>query len=395
MTDFNFNLSQQVYCLSSASNAVGSMRGTEADLQTAMDTALASELPKITGGWQKSWGPRVYKQKAWLPGAAENVWFAAVSESQSTVVVAVSGTAPVSIQDWLDDMDVEKVVNFDAWVAQWPTGIKAPVVDKHPDSTKAAYCARGTAMGVYNILNNVEHTTKTHVWDYLKGLGAGYTVIFTGHSMGGAITPTLALGLSIANMSGSDQTYTMPSAGPTSGNALFVDRYKQIYPATSVPGSTTGYQVLNLDLFNTDDVVPQAWSLDPSQDRNLTRILGDIYSPTLVTSKWAQSLASFLVNYAKQLSTKSAIQYVPIPGQPFTGPSLTGISTLGLLGRSILSNHTTDYWEYIGIDKFVSSFEDKVCEHPRVDKPEASLEGGGEQVVSRVVQDVQQKLVQA
>ncbi|KXJ88156.1 hypothetical protein Micbo1qcDRAFT_214784 [Microdochium bolleyi] len=395
MTDFNFNLSQQVYCLSSASNAVGSMRGTEADLQTAMDTALASELPRITGDWQKSWGPRVYKRDPKLRGAAENVWFAAVSESQKTVVVAVAGTAPVSIQDWLDDMDVKKVVNFDSWIAQWSTGIKEPVIDEKPQNDGAAYIARGTAMGVYNILNNVDQATKTHIWEYLNTLEAGYTVIFTGHSMGGAITPALALGLSLAGMSGSDQTYAMPSAGPTSGNLLFVDKYKKAYPMTSVPGATAGYQVLNLDLYNTDDIVPQAWSLDPSQDRNLTNILGAIYTPAVVTSTWAQGLAGFLVSIAKGLSCNSEIKYVPIPGQKFTGPGLVTISTLSLLGTSILSNHTTDYWAYIGIDKFVSCFEDKVCEHPRVDKPEASLHGEGAEVVSGVMQSVQQKLVQA
>jgi len=42
-------------------NAVGSKRGTEAVLQKAMEAALATKLPQITGDGELSWGPRVYK----------------------------------------------------------------------------------------------------------------------------------------------------------------------------------------------------------------------------------------------------------------------------------------------------------------------------------------------
>lgn len=230
---FNFNTPQQVYCLSSASNAVGSKKGTEADLQQAMDDALSIKLPRITGDWQVSWGPRVYKPDPEESGPVENVWFAAVSEAQKLVVVAVSGTAPPSIKDWLDDLDVESVVDFGDWVTGWSAtakGVPQPTVDKRPNTIKNSYIAHGTATGVYNILSNMEPKTNTHIWEYLLGLSPDYTVIFTGHSMGGAISPTLGLGLATANMIGTKKVYIMPSAGPSPGNTNFVTAYKALFP---------------------------------------------------------------------------------------------------------------------------------------------------------------------
>ncbi len=61
--NFNFDIFQQIYCLSFVAGSVGSMEGSEATLQAKMKQALAKTLPELTGSWTLSWGPRVYKEQ--------------------------------------------------------------------------------------------------------------------------------------------------------------------------------------------------------------------------------------------------------------------------------------------------------------------------------------------
>lgn len=399
---FDFNTSQQVYCLSSASNAVGSKKGTEADLQQAMDGALSSKLPHITGDWQVSWGPRVYKPDPEESGPVENVWFAAVSEAQKLVVVAVSGTAPPSIKDWLDDLDVESVVDFGDWVRSWSAtaeGVPQPKVDKRPNTLRNSYIAHGTATGVYNILSNTDPKTGTHVWEYLLDLSPEYTVIFTGHSMGGAISPTLGLGLATANMIGTKKVYIMPSAGPSPGNKNFVAAYRALFPPIPRGPGVSDYGQLNTDFYNTNDIVPQAWSVVPTDDRNLHRITSDIYTwARLGLDVWVA--ASVLVWTATRRAVDSKVAYQPIPGNAFKSTAEGGgggvpasVKTFAELGDSILRNHTTDYWTYIGVQAFADEFDDKVVQQPGVEPLPATPAVGPQSVVAAagpgmVVQDV-------
>jgi len=402
---FDFNTSQQVYCLSSASNAVGSKKGTQADLQQAMDDALSSKLPQITGDWQVSWGPRVYKPDPEECGPVENVWFAAVSEAQKLVVVAVSGTAPPSIKDWLDDLDVESVVDFGDWVKNWSTssspaeGVPAPTVDAAPNTIKNSYIAHGTSTGVYNILSNTDPKTNTYIWQYLLGLSPDYTVIFTGHSMGGAMSPTLGLGLTTANMIGTKKVYIMPSAGPSPGNTNFVSACRALFPSIPRGPGVPDYGQLNTDFYNTNDIVPQAWSVVPTDDRNLHRITSDIYTwARLSLDVWVT--ASVLVWTATRRSVNSKVVYQPIPGNAFTSTAGGGVpasvKTFEQLGSSILSNHTSDYWTYIGVQAFVDEFDDKVVQQPGVEPlpatpvvgPQTVAAVGAEAGAGVVVQDV-------
>ena len=126
---YDFNLAQQIYALCFASNAIGECTGSESVLQAKLVAALQQELPAISGGWEIAWGPRVY-----LPANADhpqNVWFAAVSETQKTVVVAVAGTAVLSRLDWLNDFDVDKIVDFATWTNSWnlTDGVSKPPVN--------------------------------------------------------------------------------------------------------------------------------------------------------------------------------------------------------------------------------------------------------------------------
>ncbi|KAK0385314.1 hypothetical protein NLU13_7790 [Sarocladium strictum] len=375
---YTYNVWQQIYSLSAASNLVAAKIATEADLQAAMEKALDKKLPTINGDWQVSWGPRVYKPNPEKKGPVENVWFAAVSEEQKLIVVAVAGTAPPSIRDWFDDFDVARVVNFDNWVASWNNnnGVPKPEVDKTPDTLSHAYCANGTATGVYNILSNKAAASDTYLWQYLQGVTPDYTVVFTGHSMGGALSPTLALGLRRANMIGAAgrdvKAYTMPSAGPTPGNAQFVAAYEQAYPFTRGDPAAPDYGAYNGDLFNTNDIVPQAWSVVPTDDRNLGRITGGIYTFARLDGSWKlYATAALLTGLAIRRSGSSKIRYQPIAPNAFTATDSLPkvVDSAAVLATSIVRNHTFSYWNHIAIDGFVTEFNDHVVAQPGVDEP--------------------------
>ncbi|KAK2049599.1 hypothetical protein LZ31DRAFT_627556 [Colletotrichum somersetense] len=292
-----------------------------------------------------------------MKGPVENVWFAAVSEAQKLVVVAVAGTALVSLRDWFDDFDVARVVNFDNWVGQWKNGVPAPTVDKKPNEFAHAYCANGTATGVYNILSNKDPGSDT---------------------MGGVLSPTLALGLRRANMIGNSpdvKSYAMPSAGPTQGNTRFVAAYTAAYPLTPNPDAPDYAKVSNGDLFNTNDIVPQAWSIRPTDDQSLERMTGAIYTfARLNESLKLYVLAAWLVGVAIYRSASSKVFYQPIPPNAFTpADSLPPIIDLALgLAKYIVLNHTYSYWVYIGINGFVTEFNDHVVAQPGVEEPPAA-----------------------
>ncbi|KAJ2988461.1 hypothetical protein NUW58_g3967 [Xylaria curta] len=359
--DFNYNLFQQIYCLSMASNIVGKTEGTEANLQAAMKQALNQKLPILTGSWALSWGPRVYQEQDpdSPKGGPDNAWFAAVDDTQKICVVAIAGTASNSDVDLHQDIDVKDVVNFNAWVDQWSAqGIAKPTVSV-PDpntSSQLPYCSKGTCAGVYNILSNVstESGEGTRIDQYLRDLDSSYTVVFTGHSLGGALAPVSALGLVKKNLIGNKNVKIVPSAGVSPGNDKFAADYAAALPKDTQPGP--GYSVYNVDYYNVFDVVPQAWSISPSDDRNLNNILTEI----LHCSDSLKPTAEFFWGLAFDDSKNSNIRYTPLPGESFTAqPPPTLIDTWGELLNVVSYEHVIAYWEELGITEFMNQFNDK------------------------------------
>ncbi|KAK1993468.1 hypothetical protein LX36DRAFT_714582 [Colletotrichum falcatum] len=196
--------------------------------------------------------------------------------------------------------------------------------------------------------------------------------------MGGALSPALALGLRRADMIGAGgpgvQSYAMPSAGPTPGNGRFAAAYAAGYPLTPNPGAPDYAKASNGDLFNTNDVVPQAWSIRPTDDRSLDRITRAIYTFARLGRNPGLYLAvAWLVGAAIRRSASSRVCYQPIPPNAFTpaGPSATIDSALGL-AKDIVLNHTYSYWVHTGIDGFVTEFNDHVVAQPGVEEPPAA-----------------------
>lgn len=88
------------------------------------------------------------------------------------------------------------------------------------------------------------------------------------------LSPTLALGLRLAKsrlLPNNLEILTFPTAGASPGNIIFAEAYGKAFESRLDQG---GYQVLNDDLFNAYDIVPQVWctNTSASPDRSMHSI---------------------------------------------------------------------------------------------------------------------------
>ncbi len=360
-----FDLPQSVFMLSLSSNALFSRNESPADLQTDINNFLRGYQPTdpttagapgaffqamnqpspnypslAAGDWSAVWGPKVFVET--LDGVpinrgATNMMYVAYSPSLKTCVVAIAGTNP---SGWsagtIEDLEVGPA-NMVAWpttTTLTPPSVpgQAPVISLNwqpspqpmPLAANAADTAppaidQGTAYGL-NVLYTMvcPYTGKTLV-EFLSpanfpgGSQSGQTIVFTGHSLGGALSPSLAMLLypTAANWPSApppanapnphngqwQNVYILATAGPTPGNPAFAKLFYQPIPPvtvsaapapvpTPVPparlalaGVKGNYMAVetgavaaspfnglwplmywNVNYANTNDVVPRAWT---------------------------------------------------------------------------------------------------------------------------------------
>ncbi|PKU23783.1 hypothetical protein CWS72_14945 [Telmatospirillum siberiense] len=244
------------------------------------------------GDWGTVWGPVVFQAKN--NQGATNTMFVAQSPSLKIYVVAIAGTNPAG---WtgatLEDLDVAPA-DMKAWP---PTANLTPTPNQlvwngfssAPSPSTPAIDA-GTADGISNLYTMQDPNSGQTLVQFLNSKSVtqtGQTLVFTGHSLGGALAPTLAMLLypqaaqsptpSDKNApnpeaSGWANVYILASAGPTPGTPGFAGLFftppasQQVGPYTPAPTSaqpcdycdwTFGYW--NMNYANTYDVVPRAW----------------------------------------------------------------------------------------------------------------------------------------
>jgi hypothetical protein len=323
-----YNLPQTVFMLSEGSNYLFSRMLPLAKLQSDISAfigpggtfyqtlnAAGGGYPVLIGGdWDTVWGPVVYQAPGNL--GATNVMYVAHSESQQVYVVAIAGTNPTG---WFALTNEDLKVGPSSMVlwppklsppgAAWPLSWTSP----NPANIESQCCIdQGTSDGL-NILYNMSDPKKGPLSEYLttlfnNGHQQGQTLIFTGHSLGGALSPTLAMLLyPQAAQSGApnqpplppaalksqwSNVYILATAGPSPGTQAFAESFcspaNQIPPASSVapvpvqiqttpPTGLTGpyspvptnapqtfnsaaqFTYWNVIYANVYDVVPRAW----------------------------------------------------------------------------------------------------------------------------------------
>lgn len=347
MSSAGYDCFQQVFGVSLASNAVRHCTGYQSTLQKALQAQIPGLIRTLDPAWRLSWGPVVYKAIDLPNTRPDNAWYVANHPTlefpdgtkHNTYVVAIAGTA--DLYDLLEDFEVRSVISFDQWVS---SGIRSPPVKATTIVPSNAYVAYGTGVASHTIItypappNAVGGPVVHTLYRYLITLPSDATLIFTGHSLGGALSPTVALAFKSENILRVANVLTYPTAGPTPGNDIFVNRFSQAFPQI-ITGPV--YRSWNTDFINTLDIVPKAWCIrkDLKPNQNMYQI------PALYgTIEHGRSEVEALIAVGENNSKQSGVTYLPLNATTFTAtPPPTQPVTADDFFNTALEEHIKAY----------------------------------------------------
>ncbi|BFO67817.1 lipase family protein [Chryseobacterium sp. KCF3-3] len=326
---FGIQLQQQLqYDLSYYFNNVPPVKIMDQKTPSIANPSAVSEL----GNWDLVWGPALIEEKneKGVPtGVADNALYVVKSNAVAfpggptlpTYVVAIAATNPSSLYDWeTEDFSVAEVVN---WTTYNPSNF-APSAYNGTDP----YISKGTATGI-SILLGLESpqsaaSPNTTLQQFLAGLNPDpdTAIIFCGHSLAGALSPTLALYLKEnKDLNAFGVTLVYPTAGPTPGEAAFANLFNSKFPPLP-PGwqqQSGTYQSWNTMHWNNLDVVPHAWPV--SELEKIATIYGQ------ATNNMTPYILQTLQKLAIDDSSKSGASYTRIQNQSLPGQLQTTIKT--------------------------------------------------------------------
>lgn len=270
-----YNPYQTTFTLSLMSNLLTGTHNldnvtTQAGAEEALENLLSGWLTSIVnsqdpdlqaclGGWKPVWGPSVYvdpkdmtSTATGVIASATNVMFCA--QNGSNYVVAIAGTNATSVFDQVTE-------DADAVPVKWAFG--------NPGKGNPMITS-GNSQAIKILAAMPWGKDNQRLDAFLNALPDGSTITFTGHSLGGGLTPALATALfnqqSTINsnlykrMSGNQLTVKIyPTAAPDIGENDYVAMVRTYFPAAgSAPNPA--WQQWNQKIWNKIDVVPQVWS---------------------------------------------------------------------------------------------------------------------------------------
>lgn len=346
MTNPSLDAYQQVFAMSGLANRAGGYNGTGTELQQQLQYDLSyyfsnvppvavmgqtepstpnSSIPPLLGNWNLVWGPALIEEKdenGNPTGVADNALYVVQCDAVAfpggptlpAYVVAIAATNPSSLYDWeTEDFSVAEVVN---WTTYNPSHFTPS-----PYNGTDPYISKGTATGIGILLSLISPDTaaspNTTLQQFLTGLqtDTDTAVVFCGHSLAGALSPTLALYLKENHqLDAFSVSLVYPTAGPTPGESAFASLFNNTFPplpAGWLP-QTGDYQSWNTMHWNDLDVVPHAW---PKADLEM---IADIYghSPNKLTAFALDALQAVAIDEASQSGvTYTRIQNQSLPGQ--------------------------------------------------------------------------------
>jgi len=345
MANPSFDAYQQVFGLACMANRAGGYNGTGSELQQQLQYDLSfylNNVPPVTvmgqtgpsvadpsvtpilGNWQLVWGPALIEetdQKGKPTGVADNALFVAQCDAVAfpggptlpTYVVAVAATNPASLYDWeTEDFSVAEVVNW----TNYDPAFFSPSAYNGTDP----YISNGTATGISILLGLISPGTaaspNTSLEQFIAGLqpAADTAIVFCGHSLAGALSPTLALYLKQKKqLDAFGVSLVYPTAGPTPGESAFASLFNSTFPPLPEgwTAQTGDYQSWNTMHWNVLDVVPHAWHQSDLQQ------IAEIYgrSPNILTRGTLNTLQGLVVKRAATSgATYTRIQNGSLPG---------------------------------------------------------------------------------
>ncbi len=369
----SFGKLQQAFSLSFWSNKAASQtNSTPSQLATYLESAVNSAISQFSaevGTWSIVWGPAVYvngsnsnnpaslsstvTNNGMGSGIADNAILVAYNGAD-TYVVAIAATNPYSVYDWAqEDFQTDTAPAF------------VPLGPDPDPSLNGAHVSAGTALGVSILTQLMPQTgqagANTTLQDFLGTVTgtSSKTLIFAGHSLGGALSPTTALSLypSAKAQAAWAQVLVLPTAGATPGDDTFANGFNTVFGPvqdSTAPAGTPNQ--FNTDLWNQYDVVPHAW--DMLQGDTFPQYVAPAPSLTIkevpcIFGKLALGTAytvPYLVNEAKNQAAKANVTYTPLRNQslPGTAPNATILDIEQFL--TILSNqHIDAYYSLMGV----------------------------------------------
>lgn len=291
-----------------------------------MQTELPAIISAISGQWEVVWGPVVWKAQPVNPFTGpDNSWFVAHSpgvvfddgSTHEAYVIAIAGTSSI-YGGVAEDLQVGTVVDFLKWVA---SGITQPTVPMSPDDVvpDGVYVANGTAIAAHTLLTEPSPSGAASagltLCEFLSGISMSSStrVVFTGHSLGGVLSPTMALALVKSGVLGGE-VLVYPTAGPSPGNGNFAELFAQTFPASSSASLDVDYAVWNRNIVNSLDIVPQAWCTKKAQSpaQNLDNIPSIYGLPKLLA-------VTCVVDVLKYTTDNSNMVYIPLQSLILSG----------------------------------------------------------------------------
>ena len=245
--------------------------------------------------WRVVWGPAIFTFKDGY--LQDNMMFVTRQISDpANYIVGIRGTNGTAWLDWLEkDLDVLEKVDW-----KLPEGISANGTPKISEATNTGF----------NILLNLMKPefglpgSGLDITAFLKTIvkSAKIKINFTGHSLAGALAPTLALWFKQSQGTASgwdpnkDASITItPFAGATAGNSDFAEY------SDSVLGNSCDR------IHNTNDVVPHAWV-----SKSIEKI-PDLYSSIDISlseiEKWIIDLVADIIKDFKQINNSNSFTF--------------------------------------------------------------------------------------
>jgi len=374
-----YNDYQMTFIMSMISNFAPKQKNATdpASAAQAIQTSFAESLPGIIAAADfpvdvtVAWGPYVVVEPKDIKGntaTATNTMLVFKYPSQTVAgineyVVSIAGTKATSVFDELDE-DL-----LGGKIADWP-------YCPEPNNIRISH---GTLNGIKLLLGLNSGNSITEYFSTLDDPNAIITV--AGHSLGGALSPALALVLFGADTTSSDlparaktqswTTRTYAVAGPDVGNSYYVDYLKATFPPQPEPA--VKWQQFNCKIWNSLDIVPQVWS------KGFESYIDTIYGTQLETPLAVKLLVGTL--YTTLLSLNGLVNPYACSdpnkeGQfagtfqtdlPTNGPMIaddcsngacsstpTSIAECNFVGQ-ILYQHINAYFEEIGVSAFLNA----------------------------------------
>lgn len=333
---FGLEFSNYTALESYTSQVVNAILTQDQEVQPTNNTNIGNNYLGSTAAgteWQLVWGPIVFcHDMTASPIAADNTMALYYNASQNQFVVGIAGTNSVSMYGWeTEDFEVGTTV---LWTSINPKS-----------AAGASVISTGSSIGISNLLsltdpNNGGRTMIAQLQYFLVNSVKQNTaypnpaVAVAGHSLGGALTPLMALYLYETIAAWNTGTYKVktitayPTAGPTPGDYNFANYYQGLLSSSFVYVSK----------YNTLDVVPQAWQLKsmvtiPFLYDKTTNPNSDIV-PTTPPDCLIASLTLGAIASSVNPTTKSFNLYTQIiPHTPMTG-SYMSVQTIADSGSA-------------------------------------------------------------